>query len=513
MDLQPIVLAHEPDFRIGDVEVRPAARELVTATGRTMLEPRVMQMLIALHRAGGAVVTKDELIRLCWNNRIVGEDAISRVASRLRVAAAQHARNCFRVETITKVGYRLVESEVAANDDPEPLATRDAATSVRPAQRSRRALLIGVGAAFLTGGSVLGFDLVRRERLDGEAKALADEARRAFLLGNPDEDASAVGMMRRAVALKPDNAEVWGLLALGYMRMLANATGEDRTEARERGQAAARRALELDPDQPDAKAALLSIMPLYRNWLAFEQASTGSYQRHSSNLDLCILHATLLSQVGRIAEILPPSVSAVKRAPVHPAVQTWNALVLLELGRIDEGEAQLERCFSLWPRRPDVFLSRFNHLLYNRRADEALQMVRNRSRLPSLLSSREIDLAEMRAATVASRDLGQIEGALDRLEAAARESSWFAEDAITFAANQGDIDRAFRILDALYFDRGFTVRDGSPSLSGRRERNTYFLFWRVTQTLRRDPRFAGLTSALGLEDYWRKSGSRGRVAT
>lgn len=220
----------------------------------------------------------------------------------------------------------------------------------------------------------------------------------------------------------------------------------------------------------------------------------------------------MLSQLGRIAEILAPSVSAVKRAPVHPAVQTWNALVLLELGRIDEGEAQLERCFSLWPRRPDVFYSRFNHLLYNRWPGEALQMVRNRSQLPSLLSPRDIELAELRAAAAASQDAGQIRSALDRLEAAARESTWFAEDAIMFAANQGDTDRAFRILDALYFDRGYTVKDGSPSLSGRRERNTYFLFWRVTRALRGDPRFARLTSALGLDDYWRRSGSRGRVA-
>jgi hypothetical protein len=51
----PVVLAHEPSFVIGDTEVRPATREIVNGRNIEVIEPRVMQVLVALHRAKGAV--------------------------------------------------------------------------------------------------------------------------------------------------------------------------------------------------------------------------------------------------------------------------------------------------------------------------------------------------------------------------------------------------------------------------------------------------------------------------
>lgn len=106
MDCAPIVLAHEPAFRIGQAEFRPATREALLNGYHSVLEPRVMQLLVALHRAQGGVVTKDQLVQSCWAGRVVGDDAINRVVSRLR-NAAEKMGSPFRVETITKVGYRL----------------------------------------------------------------------------------------------------------------------------------------------------------------------------------------------------------------------------------------------------------------------------------------------------------------------------------------------------------------------------------------------------------------------
>ena len=50
-----------------------------------------MQALVALARADGEIVTRDELIQSCWDGRIVGEDAIDRVIARLRRAALDSA--------------------------------------------------------------------------------------------------------------------------------------------------------------------------------------------------------------------------------------------------------------------------------------------------------------------------------------------------------------------------------------------------------------------------------------
>ena len=67
-----------------------------------------MQVLVALARAGGAIVTRDELTERCWDGRIVGDDALNRALSRIRHVAAGIGDGSFKAETIAKVGYRLV---------------------------------------------------------------------------------------------------------------------------------------------------------------------------------------------------------------------------------------------------------------------------------------------------------------------------------------------------------------------------------------------------------------------
>src|SRR5690349_12985373 len=65
---RPIDLALEQPFRLGQLAVVPRSRELVAEDGtRRALEPRVMQVLIALARADGATVSREELIQACWN--------------------------------------------------------------------------------------------------------------------------------------------------------------------------------------------------------------------------------------------------------------------------------------------------------------------------------------------------------------------------------------------------------------------------------------------------------------
>src|SRR4029079_2415920 len=89
-----------------------------------ILEPRVMQVLVALARAGGAIVTRDELIERCWNGRIVTDDAITRPLSQIRQIAADIGEGSFGIQTITKVGYRLLakRNDGAESDIGVPLA-------------------------------------------------------------------------------------------------------------------------------------------------------------------------------------------------------------------------------------------------------------------------------------------------------------------------------------------------------------------------------------------------------
>src|SRR4051812_24248378 len=81
---RPVQPAPAPPFPRGSREIPPAVRQLRRDGRSETLEPRVMQVLVALGRAAGEVVSRDDLVDLCWEGRTVGDDAINRVIGRLR---------------------------------------------------------------------------------------------------------------------------------------------------------------------------------------------------------------------------------------------------------------------------------------------------------------------------------------------------------------------------------------------------------------------------------------------
>ena len=117
---QHVDLVRAEAFALGPHTVHPPTLEVVTALGRKVLERRIMQVLVGLARAEGAVVSRDELLSSCWPGRIVGEDALYRAVAVLRKFS--HEIGGFTVETVGGVGYRLVG---AASRAPEPRAIED----------------------------------------------------------------------------------------------------------------------------------------------------------------------------------------------------------------------------------------------------------------------------------------------------------------------------------------------------------------------------------------------------
>lgn len=98
-------LAMEADFRLGGLQVQPSTRQVGRDGAPETLEPRVMQVLVALARRQGQVVSRDQLIEMCWEGRIVSNDALNRCISKIRKLAEAHG--AFTIEAIPRVGYRL----------------------------------------------------------------------------------------------------------------------------------------------------------------------------------------------------------------------------------------------------------------------------------------------------------------------------------------------------------------------------------------------------------------------
>ena len=102
--LPRIDLSREPEFSLGELRVRPSRREVEAGELRLALQPRVMQVLVALAHPSSDVVSQDELISRCWGGLTVGEDAVARCISQLRRAAASWPEPPFQIETIPGVG-------------------------------------------------------------------------------------------------------------------------------------------------------------------------------------------------------------------------------------------------------------------------------------------------------------------------------------------------------------------------------------------------------------------------
>jgi DNA-binding winged helix-turn-helix (wHTH) protein/tetratricopeptide (TPR) repeat protein len=107
-DLQALDLAAIPDFELGPLRVSPSSCRVYDGSTEGSVEARVMAVLVTLARAAPRTVTRDELAAACWGGRIITDDAISRAIAKLRALSRRRTPPAFTIETVTKVGFKLV---------------------------------------------------------------------------------------------------------------------------------------------------------------------------------------------------------------------------------------------------------------------------------------------------------------------------------------------------------------------------------------------------------------------
>jgi DNA-binding winged helix-turn-helix (wHTH) protein len=502
-----IVLARAAPFSLGTLQVEPATREISGEHFRERLEPRVMQVLVALAAAKGAIMTREDLIEACWGGRIVGDDAINRAIGRIR-RVAESGGGAFRVETINKVGYRLLaQNGAGAAADPPADQPRHAV--------GRRALLaggVGAAGAVLAGGA---WWLAPRgggeERLPAEAASLLQRGVEASRLGNAESTAEGVGFLEEAVRLAPESARAWGALALAHhagQHFLNDARAE---AALRRSQAAARRAIELDEGEAAGHAALALALPTYGNWHGAEQAMRRVLAIDPMQFETRLGLARLLANVGRTQAAVEMLEPVGRAAALQPIVQYFLAFLLWQAGRVAESDRLLERAMTRWPRNYAVWFTRFWQLVHSGRAERALAMAAQASLRPIGIPDWNFELIEASARALMTRAPADAAAAVAANMAAARRGAGFAENAIEMSAALRALDRTYEVAQAYYFARGFAVagsryaaEQGSFTRPTRRE--TKLLFSPSTAAMRGDGRFAGLVREIGLEGYWRASG-------
>ena len=96
------------DYRLGEWTVRPQVGCIERDEEVVHLKPKVMAVLNCLAGSGGQVVRRDELFEAVWPGQVVSDATLTQCVVELRHAFGDSARNPKVVETIPKIGFRLI---------------------------------------------------------------------------------------------------------------------------------------------------------------------------------------------------------------------------------------------------------------------------------------------------------------------------------------------------------------------------------------------------------------------
>lgn len=494
-----VVLAHEQPFRMGTLKVDPATRQVECGGKNETLEPRVMQVLVALYQAG-RIVTRDELIERCWAGRVVGDDAINRVISRLRHLAAEFAGGSFSVETIARVGYRLNIAAGEAPHDPEPVPAGT------PASGTRRAWLGGVIA--LSAAGLIGVPLAWRQlapagRPPPEALALFERARALRTSGIPGNNRQEIAYLREAVRIAPAYGEAWGALAYEYRIALLNDSPQSVAGFEERLAEAVRQANRFSPGNADAEFARRLQELMFGRWLELEPVYRGLARRFPDHPAGHHMLGSLLMDVGRWDEAVVELGKAKARNPLAPMPRYKLVIALWSAGRISEAEQEIDEALR-WSTHGAIWQTKVKLLAMTGRPQAALGIINDPAAWPDSSSEDYLQRWRQVLAAMISRSPADIAAALASLVEDARLTETAPVPTAFLCAILGDGETALDILEGSYLGTGewASKHPADPSTLV-----THPLFQPQARSLWGEARFGRILDGVGLERYWRTSGS------
>ncbi|GAB5520072.1 MAG: winged helix-turn-helix domain-containing protein [Rhodothermales bacterium] len=151
----------EDDLWIGPWLVHPALNRMTQGEAVVQLEPRIMAVLLCLASHAGEVVPRETLMDTVWPDVVVGEDPLNRAISTLRKVFGDDPRYPETIETIRKVGYRLIapvipvplsqDSLTTVLPDVPPVPAVLPEVGAPPAVSARSMWLVGIGGAVVVG--------------------------------------------------------------------------------------------------------------------------------------------------------------------------------------------------------------------------------------------------------------------------------------------------------------------------------------------------------------------------
>ncbi len=322
-------------YRFGHFELDARERVLLADGEPVALQDLPMRLLIVLVERAPATVERRDLAAALWppGTHLDVDASLNTAVARVREALGDGADRPRFVATVPRRGYRFVATvEVGA----EPSAWRP---------RWGIASLILVALLLSVAALRFGRPDPSSASEPSASSEVAMEVRRHLLVGHLHTERRTreglergIAAFQSAAALDPESSEAYAGLALSYALLGIYDYWRPR-EALEPAETMARRALELDPDSPEALLAHGFVAAVgHWDWVTAE----ATFRR------------------------------ATELAPQSPEVWQVRGQLELLLGRPEQGLGFLRRALELDPTSPSLNASYAWQLFLARRPEEAV---------------------------------------------------------------------------------------------------------------------------------------------
>ena len=347
-------------IRFGDYEFDRQGCELRRDGQRVPLQIQPFAVLAALLERPGSVVTRAELRAKIWPSTVYVDfnHGLNNAVTRLRQALHESADAPQYIETLPRVGYRFIHALEVRESDPGPPAAASRAPMRRFSIAAAGALLVVAAGAGLAYWSALGADATADRRPTDNAEAYDAYLRglESFERRSKESTRLSIQFLERAIEADTEFAEAYASLAMAYTLAGGNTLVKfmSNDEAHLPALAAARRALELDPDLARAHLALAGVLNQLQPWapatdLAIEQAYRRALDLDPEDASARLFYGNFLSTRSRGGEAVVQYRVAIALDPLSPSINSRLGMELIALGMTADGLDYLRRTVELDP--------------------------------------------------------------------------------------------------------------------------------------------------------------------
>jgi DNA-binding winged helix-turn-helix (wHTH) protein/cytochrome c-type biogenesis protein CcmH/NrfG len=300
-------------FHFDEFTLDVPERRLLRGGDVVRLAPKAYDVLVALVRQRGHLVTKHELLTRLWPGLFVEEGSLNVCVSALRKALGEDARRPTYIETVARSGYRFIAAVRFDSEDEKPSALSAVA---RPVELYE---LVGRGRSHLLSGSY--FELP-----------------------------GAVDAFRSAIKIDPTYAPAHaGLARARCVQAVFRAVPHQ--EAFAEAKASALRALAMDSAAADAQVALGTVLFLSEwDWTAAERSLQRALEINPDHTEALLQYGSLQEALGRLDDGLRCKQQALARDPRSPGVLVQIAISYWHQRKYDDALVWAQRAIDVNPK-------------------------------------------------------------------------------------------------------------------------------------------------------------------